>query len=42
MGVGWELDEVVKMYKLPVIRYISPRDVKDNMTKITNMLLCYI
>ena len=31
-----------KRYKLPVIRYISARVVKDIMRNIINTVVCYI
>ena len=37
-----KLEEVVKRYKFPVIRYISTRDVMNNMINIINNTVCYM
>ena len=44
-GRGWGRGnwmKAVKMYKLPVIRQISTRDIMCNMINIINTAICYI
>ena len=41
VGVGGNWMKAVKRYKLPVIRYISTRDIMYNMINIIKTAVCY-